>query len=55
MKEPAGHFLSGADLGECAVPRGVQVDLEGFFLGAVYGLTERRFHGYHPTHCSDAR
>ena len=27
VKEPAGHFLSGADLGERAVSRGVQVDL----------------------------
>ena len=27
VKEPAGHFLSGADLGERAVTRGVQVDL----------------------------
>lgn len=33
-KEPAGHFLSGADLGEGAVLGRVEVDLEGLLVRA---------------------
>ncbi len=49
VKEPAGHLLAGADLGECAVPCGVEIDLQCLLMGAARLLGHWRFHSYHPT------
>ena len=37
FEEPAGNFLSGADLGECAVPQWIEVDLERLLICAQPG------------------
>jgi hypothetical protein len=34
LKEPARHFLTSADFRECAVKHWVEVDFEGFLVGA---------------------
>ena len=43
VKEPAGDFLAGADLGEGAVALGVQIDLKGLLVRINFFI----IHGIH--------